>query len=112
MAGSRRRAGRGRGRRQQLRHQPAVAPPLDSLSGPFYHVKAVFTNVANLPANASVREGAFQVGYVSNIAANNFHATVTMAIKKSVTLPAGTTMQVRFDTPLGDDFIPWSRRPT
>jgi phospholipid/cholesterol/gamma-HCH transport system substrate-binding protein len=80
-------------------------PHIDSLSGPFYHVKAVFTNVANLPANASVREGAFQVGYVSNIAADDFHATVTMAIKKSVTLPAGTTMQVRFDTPLGDDFI-------
>jgi phospholipid/cholesterol/gamma-HCH transport system substrate-binding protein len=80
-------------------------PHLDSLSGPFYHVKAVFSNVENLPANAQVREGAFQVGYVSNIAADDFHAIVTMAIKKSVTLPAGTSMQVRFDTPLGDDFI-------
>jgi phospholipid/cholesterol/gamma-HCH transport system substrate-binding protein len=80
-------------------------PKLDSLPGPFYHVKAVFANVVNLPANAQVREGAFQVGYVSNIAASNFKATITMAIKKSAPLPIGTTAQVRFDTPLGEDFI-------
>ena len=80
-------------------------PKLDSLPGPFYHVKAVFSNVVNLPANAQVREGAFQVGYVSGISASDFKATITMAIKKSVPLPKGTTAEVRFDTPLGEDFI-------
>jgi phospholipid/cholesterol/gamma-HCH transport system substrate-binding protein len=88
-------------------------PKLDSLSGPFYHLKAVFGNVVNLPASAAVREGAFQVGYVSGISANNptsstqnqYSATITMAIKKSVPLPKGTTAQVQFDTPLGEDFI-------
>jgi phospholipid/cholesterol/gamma-HCH transport system substrate-binding protein len=80
-------------------------PKLGGVSGPTYNVKATFANVVNLPANAEVREGAFEVGYVSNIATKNFVAVVTMTIKRSVVLPADTTVEVRFDTPLGEDFL-------
>jgi phospholipid/cholesterol/gamma-HCH transport system substrate-binding protein len=80
-------------------------PKLGGISGPTYNVKATFANVVNLPANAEVREGAYQVGYVSNIATKNFAAVVTMTIKKSIVLPASTTVEVRFDTPLGEDFL-------
>jgi phospholipid/cholesterol/gamma-HCH transport system substrate-binding protein len=80
-------------------------PKLGGISGPTYNVKATFANVVNLPANAEVREGAFQVGYVSNIATKDFAAVITMTIKKSIVLPASTTVEVRFDTPLGEDFL-------
>jgi len=80
-------------------------PKLGGISGPTYAVKASFSNVVNLPANAVVREGAFEVGYVSTIAVKDYTAVVTMTIKKSVVLPVGTTVQVRFDTPLGEDFL-------
>jgi phospholipid/cholesterol/gamma-HCH transport system substrate-binding protein len=42
---------------------------------------------------------------VSNISVHDYTAIVTMAIKKSVVLPSTTTVQVRFDTPLGEDFL-------
>jgi phospholipid/cholesterol/gamma-HCH transport system substrate-binding protein len=45
------------------------------------------------------------VGFVSNIAVQNYTAIITMTIKKSIVLPANTTVQVRFDTPLGEDFL-------
>jgi phospholipid/cholesterol/gamma-HCH transport system substrate-binding protein len=45
------------------------------------------------------------VGEVTNISASNFQASVTMRIEKSVTLLKGTTAQVRFDNPLGDEYV-------
>lgn len=80
-------------------------PKFGGVSGPTYTVKATFANVVNLPANADVRVGSFTVGYVSAIALRNFRALVTMKIKTSTKLPVGTTASVRFDTPLGEDFI-------
>lgn len=80
-------------------------PKIGGVSGPTYRVTATFANVVNLPANAEVRVGAFSVGDVSSISARNFQAVVTMKIKDSTKLPIGTTASIRFDTPLGEDFV-------
>lgn len=80
-------------------------PKLGGVSGPTYSLSATFANVVNLPANAQVRVGAFSVGDVASISVRNFQAVVIMRIKDSVKLPAGTTANVRFDTPLGEDFV-------
>lgn len=80
-------------------------PKIGGISGPTYGVHATFANVVNLPANAQVRTGSFPVGYVTSITASNFKAHVTMRIRDSVRLPVGTTAQIRFDTPLGEDYV-------
>ncbi|HET9731791.1 MAG TPA: MCE family protein [Acidimicrobiales bacterium] len=80
-------------------------PKIGGVSGPTYGISANFANVVNLPANATVRVGAFSVGYVSSIRLQDFQAVVAMRIKKSARLPTGTTASIRFDTPLGEDFV-------
>lgn len=80
-------------------------PKPGGISGPTYTLHATFANVVNLPASAEVRIGAFAVGYVSALDAKDFKAKVTMKIKQAQRLPAGTTAEVRFDTPLGEDYI-------
>jgi phospholipid/cholesterol/gamma-HCH transport system substrate-binding protein len=61
--------------------------------------------VVNLPANAEVRVGAFSVGFVSAIKLDHFQALVSMRVKDGTKLPVGTTASIRFDTPLGEDFV-------
>jgi phospholipid/cholesterol/gamma-HCH transport system substrate-binding protein len=80
-------------------------PKIGGISGPTYRLNASFANVVNLPANAEVRVGAFSVGYVSSIKLKDFQALVTMKVKNSTKLPVGTTASIRFDTPLGEDFV-------
>lgn len=80
-------------------------PKIGGVSGPTYTITATFANVVNLPANAQVRVGAFSVGYVSSIGVRDFQALVSMKIKSHTKLPVGTTASVRFDTPLGEDFV-------
>jgi phospholipid/cholesterol/gamma-HCH transport system substrate-binding protein len=74
-------------------------------SGSTYPVHAVFANVLNLPTDAQVRVGAQVVGQVGDIGTQNFKADLTLDIKKSVRLPVGTTAQIRFDNPLGDEYV-------
>lgn len=80
-------------------------PKPGGVSGPTYTVHATFADVVNLPAAADVRIGAFPVGYVSGLDAKDFKAEVTMKIMRSQKLPVGTTAEVRFDTPLGEDYV-------
>jgi phospholipid/cholesterol/gamma-HCH transport system substrate-binding protein len=80
-------------------------PKIGGVSGPTYTLTATFANVVNLPANAAVRSGAVTVGYVSAIGVKDFQAQVTMKIKKSTKLPVGTSADIDFDTPLGEDFV-------
>ncbi|MDQ6837522.1 MAG: MCE family protein [Actinomycetota bacterium] len=80
-------------------------PKPGGVSGATYTVHATFANVVNLPATAQVRIGAFSVGYVSALGAKDFKAQVTMKIKQTQKLPKGTSAEVRFDTPLGEDYI-------
>jgi phospholipid/cholesterol/gamma-HCH transport system substrate-binding protein len=80
-------------------------PKFGGVSGPTYQLRATFANVVNLPANAQVRTGSFPVGFVSGISVSNFKAHVTMLVQKKVKVPVGTTAQIRFDTPLGEDYV-------
>lgn len=70
-----------------------------------YPIRAVFADVLNLPADAQVRIGAQVVGEVTAIGTQDFEADLTLAIHDDVRLPAGTTAQVRFDNPLGDEYV-------
>jgi phospholipid/cholesterol/gamma-HCH transport system substrate-binding protein len=70
-----------------------------------YALNAVFTDVLNLPDDAQVRVGAQVVGEVSGIVAADFQADLTLAIDDGVKVPVGTTAQVRFDNPLGDEYV-------
>ncbi len=81
------------------------APKFGSMTGPSYELHAVFANVLNLPADAQVNDGPAVVGQVSSITTRDFHADLTLRIQRGVKLPVGTTAQVRFNNPLGDEFI-------
>lgn len=80
-------------------------PKIGAMTGPSYTITADFSNVVNLPAEAEVRIGSFQVGQVNSIGLHDFQAVVKMKIKKSVKLPTGTTASIAFDTPLGEDYV-------
>jgi phospholipid/cholesterol/gamma-HCH transport system substrate-binding protein len=80
-------------------------PKIGGQGGPSYPIYAQFSNVLNLPANAQVRDGSAVIGTVTSISTHDFLADVTLAIRRGVRLPVGTTAQVRFDSPLGDLYI-------
>lgn len=80
-------------------------PKVSGIGSPTYPVHAVFANVLNLPSDAQVRVGAEVVGQVGSIATSHFQADLTLDIKRSVRLAQGTTAQIRFDDPLGDEYV-------
>jgi phospholipid/cholesterol/gamma-HCH transport system substrate-binding protein len=80
-------------------------PKLGGVTGGTYPIYATFGNVLNLPAEGQVRVGPQVVGEITNISASDFKASVTMRIEKNVKLLQGTTAQVRFDNPLGDEYV-------
>ncbi len=80
-------------------------PKVSGVNQPTYELHAVFANVLNLPDDAQVRVGAEVVGQVGNISTSDFQADLTLDIDKSVRLLAGTTAQIRFDNPLGDEYV-------
>ncbi|AYF75485.1 MCE family protein [Nocardia yunnanensis] len=79
--------------------------PAPEVSGPSYHVRAVFSNALNLPARAKVRVGGADVGEVESMTARDYTAVVTLRILDTVHLPTGTTAELRSATPLGDVFV-------
>jgi phospholipid/cholesterol/gamma-HCH transport system substrate-binding protein len=80
-------------------------PKVSGSNGPTYPVYATFSNVLNLPDDAQVRAGAQVVGEIGAISTHDYQADLTLDINRSVRLPVGTTAQVRFDDPLGDEYI-------
>ncbi|MCU4184182.1 MCE family protein [Acidiferrimicrobium sp. IK] len=80
-------------------------PQLGSVSGSGYPIYATFSNVQNLAPNAQVRLGDAVVGHVTAIKAHDFKAHLTLRIAPGTTLSAGTTAQVRFASPLGDEYV-------
>jgi phospholipid/cholesterol/gamma-HCH transport system substrate-binding protein len=79
-------------------------PKIGDISGT-YPVYAQFANVLNLPQNAQVHEGTQIVGQVGTIKVDNFHADVELKIRNGIRLPVGTTAEVRFDNPLGEEYV-------
>lgn len=80
-------------------------PKPGGVSGPSYNLTAVFANVLNLPIQARVLVGADQVGEVSAISTSHFRAYLTLTIRRAIKIPKGTTAQILFVDPLGDEFI-------
>jgi len=80
-------------------------PKPGGVSGPSYSLHAVFGNVLNLPIQARVLVGADQVGDVTSISTSHFKADLTLTIRSAIRIPKGTTAQILFVDPLGDEFI-------
>ncbi|WGX94861.1 MCE family protein [Nocardioides sp. L-11A] len=86
-------------------------PKPGGLSEETYSVTASFDDVLNLPANAEVRDGARVVGEVGTMKVDGYRAEVELRFISGVEIPTGTTVEVRFDNPLGDQFVE-IHRPT
>ena len=80
-------------------------PAPKGVSGPVYHLTAQFADVSNLVQGAKVKLQGVVVGDVTSISTRDFHAEVRMEISTKFRLAEGSTFQIRFNTPLGEDFI-------
>lgn len=85
----------------QLESLPAPA----GISGPTYHVTATFTDVETLTIGAKVKLGGAVIGEVTGISTRDYLATAGMDIEKRFPLGAGSHFQIRFTTPLGEDYV-------
>ncbi|MCU4187491.1 MCE family protein [Acidiferrimicrobium sp. IK] len=86
-------------------------PQIGGPSGKTYTVRAEFANVLNLAKGAPVRLGATTVGSVGSIGVTGGHAQVTLHLQRSAAVPADVTAQVRFVTPLGDEYVQLTAPP-
>ncbi len=80
-------------------------PKPGGLDEPTYSVTATFDDVLNLPASAEVRDGARVVGEVGEMRVDGYSAEVELRFLEDVEIPQGTTVEVRFDNPLGDQYV-------
>jgi phospholipid/cholesterol/gamma-HCH transport system substrate-binding protein len=80
---------------------PAPAP----VSGATYRLDAVFKDALNLTVGAKVKQNGVVVGDVTSIGTHDYMAQVHMRISRSISLPVGTTAQIRFTSPLGEDYV-------
>lgn len=80
-------------------------PAPNTVHGATRHFSAEFTDVLDLTAGATVKLNGAVVGAVTSISENNFVARVEFKVQKKFTLSGGTTAQIRFSTPLGDDYV-------
>ena len=79
--------------------------PGGGVEGPSYRLNAVFADALNLPDGAHVKLNGDDIGRVQGIAAKDYTAQVTMALRQDVQLPQGTTAELRQATPLGEVFV-------
>lgn len=80
-------------------------PAPSGTSGATYGVTAVFEDVQNLTLGAKVKLGGVVIGEVTSIETKNYRALVGMRMEKKFPLDADTKLQIRFTTPLGEDFV-------
>jgi phospholipid/cholesterol/gamma-HCH transport system substrate-binding protein len=86
-----------------LRMEQLPAP--NPLSGATYHLTVQFRDIELLTVGAKVKLQGAIIGAVSSLRTKNFVAYVGVDIEKKFPLSADATFQVRFSTPLGDDFV-------
>ncbi|WP_280436180.1 MlaD family protein [Nocardia carnea] len=94
-----------------------ITVPGTGTSGPSYHLRIEFADVLNLPQGAKVIAGGVTVGHLNTLTVVDAAADTSgrpghrgfvvadVAIRDSVRFPAGTTAQLRQETPLGDVHI-------
>lgn len=80
-------------------------PAPSGTTGPTYTLTAQFTDVQNLALGAKVKLGGVVVGEVMNITTHAYRAAVVMHVEKKFPLGTDAHFQIRFTTPLGEDFI-------
>jgi phospholipid/cholesterol/gamma-HCH transport system substrate-binding protein len=81
-------------------------PAPDALgSAPRYTVTAHFRDVENLTIGAKVKLEGAVIGAVTDITTKNYVANVKMQIEKKFPLAHDARFQIRFTTPLGEDFV-------
>lgn len=80
-------------------------PATGGVTGSTFQVTAQFTDVSALTVGAKVKLQGVVIGEVSDITTANFSAAVTMTLQRTFSLPLGTTFQIRFTTPLGEDYV-------
>jgi virulence factor Mce-like protein len=79
--------------------------PAPGQSGPSYHLTAVFADALNLPDGAHVTLDGDEIGQVQEITTRDYTARVEMTVRQDISLPAGTTAELRQATPLGEVFV-------
>src|SRR5689334_5706831 len=79
--------------------------PGSKVRGDTYQVRALFDQALNLAQGAPVRVNGVSVGRVSDVAARNYQALVTMDILSTAKIPDDSTARLRYDTPLGELII-------
>jgi phospholipid/cholesterol/gamma-HCH transport system substrate-binding protein len=80
-------------------------PAPSGTHGPTYRLTAMFRDVQNLTIGAKVKLGGVVVGEVTKISTSDYRAAVKMNIERKFRLGSGARFQIRFTTPLGEDFI-------
>lgn len=70
-----------------------------------YQVKATFDSVENLVPNSAVQHDDVVIGTITKIAVENWKATVTLRLLKSVKLPANVRFVIGQKTLLGAQFV-------
>ncbi|QIS12615.1 MCE family protein [Nocardia arthritidis] len=88
-----------------------VPMPEPGLGAPGYTIHAAFRDALNLPQRAHIRIGGTDIGVVTRITTTNFVADVEMLIREDISLPQGTTAELRQATPLGDIFVAMTLPP-
>ena len=85
----------------QLEDLPAPA----GVSGPTYRLQVRFDDVGNLTIGAKVKLQGVVIGEVTAITTRDYVATVAMNVQRTFPLATTATFQIRFTTPLGEDYI-------
>jgi len=80
-------------------------PAPSGTHGATYHITAKFGDVQNLTLGAKVKLGGVVVGEVTSITTANYQAAVGMNVEKQFPLGTDARFQIRFTTPLGEDFV-------
>jgi ABC-type transporter Mla subunit MlaD len=83
----------------------STLPAPAGISGPTYRVTAQFADVGDLTIGAKVKLQGVVIGQVQTITTKNFQANVAIDLETKFRLPVGSTFQIRFTTPLGEDFV-------
>jgi phospholipid/cholesterol/gamma-HCH transport system substrate-binding protein len=80
-------------------------PAPSGTKGATYKITAKFSDVQNLALGAKVKLGGVVVGEVTSITTADYQAAVGMNIEKKFPLGKDPRFQIRFTTPLGEDFV-------
>lgn len=80
-------------------------PAPSGTHGETYEVTAMFADVQNLSLGAKVKLGGVVIGEVESITTADYVAAVKIEIEKKFRLGKDAQLQIRFTTPLGEDFI-------